>query len=231
MRREGDISRHRRLIGTDAKLTWYAYYRTVRFAESDFKCHHHGQKDDPMNAAEANQLLEVFNNQKTNLEKFSIPFPMGVFGTLREGKGNNHRMYNGKPCLHKRAFLPHFVAHGLSISFRKDSTAAFEVFFYAPNEWKKMIPGVDSLESFSPSQFKEDFKCEWAWGYHRTLAWLHLLPDDYDHPIYHKELGGHRDLQIPVDQWNNFEKIPCWVYSSLNQNEIAKSESECIIWG
>jgi hypothetical protein len=32
MRKQGDVSRRRRLIGPPAKLLWYARYRTLRFA-------------------------------------------------------------------------------------------------------------------------------------------------------------------------------------------------------
>lgn len=37
----GDVSRKRRLIGLEPKLRWYARYRAMRFASSDFGKHHH----------------------------------------------------------------------------------------------------------------------------------------------------------------------------------------------
>lgn len=225
MGKEGDVSRRRRLFGSVARIAWYAYYRTIRFADSDFKCHHHGEEE-TMTPADANKLLEHFEN-KQELEKFNLPFPMGVFGTLREGRSNNHRMYNGKPVMHSKAFLPHFIAHGLSISFEKDATAPFEIFFYEEKEWNKMIPSVDALEGFNPKyvDWNED------WGYHRTLAWLYILPKEYNHPIYKKDLGGYRNLQIPKKEWNNYEKIPAWIYSSIKENNLAKKQTNSIIWG
>lgn len=231
----GDVSRRRRLIGPESKLSWYAFYRTVRFAESDFKFHHHGQSEKEMQTSEINQLFENFKNLN-NAERWKVPFPMGVFGTLREGQGNNHRMYRGKIARHQKAFLPNFIARSLSILFNKDSVAPFEVFFY-PNqkEWNKMIPSVDSLEGFSPEYHDGDFidentEADARMGYHRTLVWLHLLPEDYDHPIYHQDLWGRRDLKIPSEEWNQYEKIPCWVYSSISQNVLAKT-TQTLIWG
>jgi hypothetical protein len=40
VRKQGDVSRRRRLVGPDAKIAWYARSRARRFASSDFKPHH-----------------------------------------------------------------------------------------------------------------------------------------------------------------------------------------------
>jgi hypothetical protein len=40
MTKQGDVKRKRRLIGSQAKIRWYARYRTMRFAKSDFQPHH-----------------------------------------------------------------------------------------------------------------------------------------------------------------------------------------------
>lgn len=151
------------------------------------------------------------------------PFPMGVFGTLRSGMGNNHRMHKGQVTKVRKAFMPHFIAHGLSISFKEGSSAPFEVFFYSPEEWKKMIPGVDSLEGFRPGS-------RYKYGYHRTLANLRLLPEDFEHDLFkYVNLGDFRDLEIPQEQWESFQWVPCWVYSSMSQNEKAQ-KCGTIIW-
>jgi hypothetical protein len=42
VRKQGDVSRRRRLVGPAAKIAWYARCRARRFASSDFKPHHHG---------------------------------------------------------------------------------------------------------------------------------------------------------------------------------------------
>lgn len=165
---------------------------------------------------------------------YDLTFPMGVFGTLREGHGNNRLMHRAEIALHCKAFMPHFLAHGLSISFHKNCTAPFEVFFYRPEEWRKMIPSVDSLEGFSPK-----YAAEKGWGYHRTLAWIHLLPADYTHELFpdpdsHKgwySLGAERDLRIPQEEWAKYERVPCWVYSNRTSNERAReAKVDTVIW-
>ncbi len=189
--------------------------------------------DSPTPITEANKLLEAFQTAETK-DRWEMPFPMGVFGTLRDGHGNNRLMHRAEIGLHVRGFMPHFIAHGLSISFRKNATAPFEAFFYRPEEWKKMIPSVDSLEGFSPT---------WAerqdYGYYRTLAYIHLLPASYEHNLFPppdqrgwRSLGADRDLQIPPEQWGQYERVPCWVYSSKTSNKMAiEAGVDTVIWG
>lgn len=170
--------------------------------------------------------------ETTTANRWYMPFPMGVFGTLRANQYNNHRMHKGDVELHCKAFMPHFIARGLSISYHHGSSAPFEVFFYEPDQWSKMIPGVDALEGFRP----DDNNDTWGnrYGYYRTLAWLHLLPEDFQHILFQpKRLGDLpqvRDIGIPQDKWEDYDRVPCWVYSSRHQNEAA-NESGTIIWG
>jgi len=156
------------------------------------------------------------------------PFPMGVFGTLRAEQWNNYRMHVGKVKSHYRAFMPNFYAHGLSISYRAGCTAPFEVFHYDIGEWNKMIRGVDSLEGFYPPTNRESYS---NYGYFRTLAWLHILPDDFQHELFPKgkaNLSAMRDLQIPKAHWERYERLPCWVYSSRGQNALDAAKETVI---
>jgi hypothetical protein len=179
---------------------------------------------------EALDLLERSKELPTP-DRWGLPFPMGVFGTLRKNQSNNRRMHAGRVGLHRKAFMPHFVAQGLSIKFNKDASAVFEVFFYTPDEWKLMIPGVDALEGFRPSDVS-DKQDQWReFGYWRTLAWLHLLPEDYKHPLYEEDVWhNQRNLQIDPATWSQYPRIPCWVYSSISQNRASK-ETDTVIWG
>lgn len=186
--------------------------------------------------AETVQLLE--NSQKLKPEeRWGLPFPMGVFGTLRKGQWNTGLMNRAPYEKHMKAFMPHFIARGLSIFFRKDCSAPFEIFTYKPDNWKKMIPGVDSLEGFRPSRIalKENGRPEEenSYGYYRTLAWLRILPDDYEHDLYENgSLGCDRDLKIPTSEWEKYERIPAWVYSNVASNTASiKAETKTIIWG
>lgn len=158
-------------------------------------------------------------------ERWHLPFPMGVFGTLRTGQWNNHRMHVGEVADTYKAFMPHFIARGLGISFNRDSSAPFEIFCYSPQQWKKMIGGVDLLEGFNPRRQPSEY------GYYRTLAWLHVLPEDFEHRLFRKvRLDATRDLRIPPAEWGKYERVPCWIYSSLHENKLA-AETGTIIWG
>lgn len=178
---------------------------------------------------EATQLLT--NSHDLAPEKrWYLPFPMGVFGTLRDKQCNNGLMHKGKVALQRKAFMPHFLASGLSISFSKGCTAPFDVFFYDKDQWDAMIPRVDRLESFSPPNNSMGSQSWWGY-YYRTLAYLHLLPEDFEHKLFTDvNLGRDRDLRIKEEDWQKYERIPCWVYSSKRQNEAAQ-HSGTIIWG
>lgn len=180
---------------------------------------------------EANQLLEKFETTAV-ADRWHMPFPMGVFGTLRERHWNNRLMHRSEIGAHFKAFMPHFIAKGLTISFSEGASAPFEIFCYKSSDWKKMIPSVDSLEGFRSGDFcaEDAFKLK-SYGYFRTLAWLHVLPDDFSHKLFEESyLSGSRNLEIPQNTWENYPKVPCWVYSSVTQNEAAKG-CGTVIWG
>ena len=170
------------------------------------------------------ERVKAFLKSEDTVKRFDWPFPMGVFGTLRENQGNNRLMHRATVEQHRLAFLPHFYARGLSISTSENSCAPFEVFYYTPEEWEKMIDPVDSLESFSPSYAHGTDKG----GYYRTLAWLKLLPEGYtDKWFPSKERANlwgeiERDMRIPPKDWNNYESVPCWIYSNMASNRRLK---------
>src|SRR6266403_1909599 len=83
--------------------------------------------------------VKAFLKTEDTHHRFNWPFPMGVFGTLRKNQGNNRLMHEATVEKHRLAFLPHFVAQSLGISYQKNGSAPFEVFYYTPEEWAKMI--------------------------------------------------------------------------------------------
>ena len=178
------------------------------------------------------ERVKAFLQTENNAKRFNWPFPMAVFGTLRKGQGNNRLMHGGKVEKHRLAFLPHFYAQSLSVGHKTNSTAPFEVFYYTPQEWKEMIFNVDCLESFDPAS---------AFGntnggyYYRTLAWLRLLPEGYHDewfPLNERaDLWGYRDMDIDPALWNEFGRVPCWIYSNMRANKPASQEANSpIIW-
>lgn len=200
-----------------------------------------------MSVESAKALLTKFE-KASGAERWGLPFPMGVFGTLRMGCGNDRLMYcNGKYHDHQKAFLPHFYGEGLSISCEENACCPFEIYFYEPEEWDKMIPRVDSLEGCYPMAERAMSKGDY--GYYRTLAWLHILPDNFS-PLFNNcngkkveveergyrrggtELWNRRDLEIGKESWKEYDRVPCWIYSSLGQNKKAKKlDPSPIIWG
>lgn len=169
------------------------------------------------------EVENLLNSEKS----FNIPFPMGVFGTLREGQYNHHLMRLGTFYKSQKAFMPNFVAEGLSLKAKAKATAPFEVYFYNREEWNKIIERVDALESFSPRMAGLPGSDTWSYGgYYRTLSYLHILPDEYDLPT---DLWGERNLGIPENEWEKYERIPCWVYSNRKNNSICNGYP--IIWG
>jgi hypothetical protein len=177
--------------------------------------------------------VEEFLATPDDEKRFNFPFPMGVFGTLRSHQGNNFFMQRGTASKIRPAFLPHFYARGLSIGFAKDSCAPFEVFYYEPHEWVKMIGGVDGLESFSPERH---YKGKYESGYYRTLAWLRLLPEGHISRWFPQgeraNLSEHRNMGFDKVTWDEYKKVPCWIYSSIYQNRVTKEtvKDSPIIW-
>ena len=166
---------------------------------------------------------------------------MGVFGTLRKDWCNHHLMGRKVGTAvsaeyqyerHYKAFLPHFVATGLSLHHSRNASAPCEAYVYDAANWNKMIVPVDRLEGFIPT-FHMD---QHSW-YHRTLVWLHVLPANFAHPLFDdvKDYGKDRDLKIPPSEWDKYAKLPCWVYLSTKENEMSKRIVESqyespIIW-
>ncbi len=167
----------------------------------------------------AGRVEEFTASKDSMVAKYAWPFPMGVFGTLRIRQGNHRRMTAGKFNNHRVGFLPHFYAEGLSVNHKKNACAPFEVFFYDDRkEWDKMIPGVDSLEGFWPA----DADKKRQYGYFRTLVWIHLFPEGYTDRWFpateSASLWNHRDMQIDPKSWDQYEKVPAWVYSNIYSN-------------
>lgn len=157
-------------------------------------------------------------------ERWALPFPLAVYGTLRQGFCNYHLMQRSPYFHHCRAFLPHFYARGIELFCRENATCPFEIFCYEPAGWAHLLPPIEELEEFQPGVVQEP-------GYHRTLAWLYLLPDDYLHPAYQCDLPVERDLRLERAQWPRHTRVPCWVYSSLPQNRLAAALDESpLIW-
>ena len=184
------------------------------------------------------QMLFEFEQAPETL-KWDFSFPMGVFGTLRQGWGNDPLMgyrEGEKPqprsrphtfVAHYKAFLTDFVAVGLRIRNEPGATAPFEIYVYEESQWEKMIPRVDSLEGFHPGS-------KYGGGYHRTLASLHLLPAEFTHPLFEgqdRTWERDRNLKIPMAQWTNYHSLPCWIYSSLSENNATiDSPRTPILW-
>jgi len=184
-------------------------------------------------------------------DKWNVPFPMGVFGTLRKGWGNTGLM--GQPPgqklvedaesdfwrrprnysyeSHYKAFMPHWSATGLSIHHDPGASCVFEIFTYTPDNWEKMIVNVDRLEGFTPGPSRYEY------GYHRTLAWLHRLPEDYEHEQYEAVAAYYgsgrepRTLDIPSSEWSKYPRMPCWVYASIQENKASlELKDSPVIW-
>lgn len=157
-----------------------------------------------------------FRSAKTDAERFNVPFPIAVFGTLRhipENQGNGWLMHQREPIAHKRAFLPHFSSSGISLFFKEGAAGLFEAFFYTPEDWADVIPAVDRLESFRPTNPARSY-------YQRTLVEIMILPNDHSEESYQKSIRhwDDRDLRIPSAEWD-YPRIPAWVYSNHEANE------------
>ena len=180
-------------------------------------------------------MLFEFDRSPESL-KWDFSFPMGVFGTLRQGWGNDYLMGHKegtKPlprsrphtfAAHYKAFLTDFVAVGLRIRHEPGASAPFEIYVYEESQWEEMITNVDMLEGFSPGRH--------SGGYHRTLANLHILPAEFTHPLFEgRTTRDDRNLKIPMSQWNKYYSLPCWIYSSVSENDATvDSPRTPILW-
>ena len=184
----------------------------------------------------AGRVEEFLASKESMSAKYDWPFPMGVFGTLRERCGNNRLMHRSKVSDYRVGFLPHFFAEGLRIGFEKNSCAPFEVFYYDKSAWSAMIPNVDSLEGFSPKYVKDAMS--YGYGYFRTLVWIHLLPvgakSEWFPENKSPELWQYRNMKIDPATWDTYEKVPAWVYSNVNGNttltEAVGKDYTPLIW-
>jgi len=158
-------------------------------------------------------------------QRWSIAFPFGVFGTLRAGFRNHRLMLQGQVAAHGLAFLPHFIARDIGLFFQVDGSAPFEVYVYSTDEFAKVLAPVDRLEDFDPRNSNPG-------RYQRTLAWLQLLPKEFKHPAYRADmLRKERDLRIDPQTWNDYPRMPCWIYSSVEQNRLSLSRQDSpILW-
>ena len=158
-------------------------------------------------------------------QRWQMPFPMAVFGTLRAGFRNHHLMQLGRIAARQLAFLPHFRACQIDLVFHAGASAPFEIYFYEPADWQAVIDPVERLEGFSPHGPRTG-------SYHRSLAWLSLLPDEFQHAAYAPAmLEAERDLELKPASWPQYDRVPCWIYSSIAQNERAREMPDSpIIW-
>lgn len=177
-------------------------------------------------------LYKEFESSKDDVNRYDFPFPMAVFGTLRSlptCQGNSHRMYIGgvRPIQHSKAFLPHTRPQSIWLDFSKGDAGPFEVYFFTPDDWQKIIPGVDALESFA--------KTRKDWGYLRTLMALRILPDK-TYPAFETGIGRGRMMDkylgISEKDFDEYEMIPAWVYSSRECNDLLNSlgERSPVLW-
>jgi len=189
-------------------------------------------------------------------EKWSMAFPIAVFGTLRKDHGAHEKMgahqendpegasqstthppltYNYH-CSRK-GFLGHFYAKGLELKPRNNSTTPFEIYFYEPNDWAQAIRVLDPYESFDPNSSENPMSVKpGKYVYLRTLSWIYLFPEGYedhwtgvDRQIWESE----RDSKIPTKDWRNYKKIPCWIYlqpaAGVTSKALSMSKSP-LIW-
>jgi hypothetical protein len=176
--------------------------------------------------------VQAFLKTDDSPERFNWPFPMGVFGTLRQYQGNNRLMHETTVEKHRLAFLPHFYAQSLGIGHATNACAPFEVFYYKPEDFSRMIFRVDRLESFDPQVNHGGSNNSY---YFRTLVWLRLLPEGYEDEWFPKtvraDIWGHRDMAIDPKNWDKYERVPAWVYSNMRATKPASKEQQSpIIW-
>lgn len=168
------------------------------------------------------EFLEI----KDYHDRYATYFPIAVFGTLRQiprDQGNLHRMLTRDPVDHKKAFIPHMLPSGIWVDFEEGASGLFEVFFYDKKDFTAVIKSVDALEGFTPDRH---------WGYHRTLLKARVLPDDYADGLFNRGIRwDNRTLDIPENEWENFEAVPVWAYSNKETNHALKEmENSPLLW-
>ena len=170
-----------------------------------------------MEIREARKLYHEFNSLDDHHDKYNVPFPIGVFGTLRQlpnDQGNARRMFTRQPVIHQKAFLPHYTSSGIWLDFKEGASGVIELYYYKAEDFPAVIERVDALEGFSPDH---------SFGYWRTLMEVKVLPDDYEHELFETSIRtGDRDLCIPEEKWD-FPCVPAWVYSNADSNRACQS--------
>ena len=165
--------------------------------------------------AAAHALYEgPFQQAQDDVERYAVPFPVAVFGTLRKlpkPHWNTRCIETREPIGHEKSFLPHFSVNGIFLHSREGASCVMETYHHTPEDWAVMIKTVDRLESFSPTGG--------VFGYHRTLVKMRMLPDDYQHDLFDQDIRvDDRSLEIPEDEWDQFPWIPAWTYSNEKSN-------------
>jgi len=189
------------------------------------------------------RLFEKFQLSKDNADRYDYPFPMAVFGTLREypnSQGNSRKMYaygDVTPVAHLTGFLPHTKPDGINLDFDKDYPGPFEIFFYTPDDWQKVIGPIDDLEGFEPKK-----RTHGNWYYVRTLMAVRLLPEKeaWWHDTFAQEIwqsnnssyGGRIKLSIDPERFGDFRTVPAWVYSNEECNDAIKAlgQDSPVLW-
>src|SRR5437899_1624417 len=98
---------------------------------------------------ESRRLLEALAATPP-AQRWQLPFPLAVFGTLRAGFRNHALMQLGRIIGKRLAFLPHFRARQIDLVCHPGGSAPFEIYFYAHEDWTAVIDPVDRLEGFVP---------------------------------------------------------------------------------
>ena len=160
--------------------------------------------------------------------KINEQHPIAVFGTLRtlpEGQGNHHLMDGF--IKRKIGFIPHLITTGIWTKLKPFSSMPVEIFWYDEKQYPITIKQIDTLEGFNPNNPNK-------LGYIRSLYDVHLLPDDYEHPLFETNIRNipERDLEIDSKEWEKYQKVPCWVYTNQQVNYYNKLSrfSTNLIW-
>lgn len=167
------------------------------------------------------ELLENFLNSPVSPERYDYSFPLAVFGTLRsipKDQGNMKWFQGIEPCKIEKGFLKNCSPHLIYLNVSIGNYGPFEVYYFDKESFLKMIPSIDTLESFSAKNMRGNY-------YQRSLVYINLLPERFKEDVFAKGIGD--ELSLDIDESQEFEKIPCWVYSNKQVNKVL---GEDLIW-
>ena len=171
-------------------------------------------------------------------EMFNIPFPIAVYGTLMRGYRNNNMMgnYEYRWVDMSRGVLPHFHTEHLMLWSEENANTPVEIFHYDDVNFQKAIKYVDTLERFkipnNEMQIKKMFKNIRGTKYIRSLSWIYILPKDIEKEMIPNFYEGNtslfnlRNIKYIKEEYKQWKKIPCWVYSNASQN-FESNKLEC----